>query len=147
MIGMSTIQIAFYKGPATDWLHKLTHWGICLVTLSKYSHCELVIHGTCVSSSARDGGVRAKQIELTSGKWTVLEIADPTGDFERQAWDWFATHAGQRYDWVGIARFLLPFLPHRRDQWFCSEACAAALGLVNPSDWTPAKLAKKFTPP
>lgn len=56
---MSGVQIAFYRGPPRRWLHKLSHWLICLFTLSRYSHCELVIDGVCWSSSARDGGVRA----------------------------------------------------------------------------------------
>lgn len=139
-----SLQIAFYKGPADDWLHKLAHFAVCIFTLSRYSHCELVVHGTCVSASARDGGVRAKQIDLASGKWLVVDIADPYGDREAMAWDWFACHAGHRYDWAGIARFVLPFLPHRKDQWFCSEACAEALGLSSPEDWTPGKLANRF---
>lgn len=142
-----SLQIAFYKGPATDWVHKLTHWAICAFTFSRYSHCELVLHGTCISASARDGGVRAKQIDLDSGKWVLVDIPDPRGDREAWAWDWFASHAGNKYDWAGIARFVLPDLPQRKDQWFCSEACAAALGLPHPEDWTPAKLAKKFIKP
>lgn len=138
------MQLAFYKGPAADRRHQLAHRLICLFTGSKYSHVELIINGTACSASARDGGVRVKQIDLTSGKWDVIEI----GGDEAAAWDWFATHAGQGYDWAGVARFIVPFLPHKRDQWFCSEAVAASLGFASSAaDWTPGELADFYTDP
>ena len=127
------IQLAMYKGPPSDFWHKVGHEGTKAFTGSKYSHCELVINGTCCSASARDGGVRFKQIDLTSGKWDVFDIQ---GD-EQKAWDWFCTHAGDEYDYAGVARFVVPFLPHRSNQWFCSEAVAAALGLDEPEQYTP----------
>lgn len=138
------MQIALYKGPADGWLNKIAHWAICAFTLSRHSHCELVIRGVCVSASARDGGVRAKQIDLASEKWDVIYVDDPYGVRSANAWAWFEAHAGQQYDWAGIARFCLPFLPQHSDQWFCSEACASALSLPNPEDWTPGKLARRF---
>lgn len=128
------MKIALYKGPPTDLAHKLAHWAVCLFTGSPYSHCELVIGGICYSASARDGGVRAKAIDLNTGRWDVFPIE---GD-EKAALNWFIAHQGQKYDWAGIARFAIPFLPHRSKQWFCSEACGAALGLDNPQDLTPA---------
>lgn len=134
------MQLAFYRGPAADKWHQLAHRAICLFTGSKYSHVELVINGTCCSSSARDGGVRIKQIDLTSGKWDVVTISGNEGD----AWDWFVEMTGQKYDYAGVARFILPFLPARSKQWFCSEAVAAALGLADPDLYTPGMLAERF---
>ncbi len=132
------MKIALYKGPADDWTHKIAHWAVCTFTASRYSHCELVIQGVCYSSSARDGAVRAKTIDIYSGKWDVHQIK---GD-ETQALQWFNDHMGQPYDWAGVLRFAFPFLPHRSKQWFCSEACAAALGIDNPHKLTPADLAE-----
>lgn len=129
------MQIAFYKAPGA-----LADRLVRLVTGSKYSHCELVINGTACSSSIRDGGVRMKGIYLDPAKWDVVDV---DGDVTA-AWSWFATHVGQRYDWAGVFRFVIPFLPHRRRQWFCSEACAAALGLPDPADWTPGMLAHQY---
>lgn len=134
------LQLAFYRGPASSMLDQLAHKAICLVTGSKYSHVELVIDGTCCSSSARDGGVRTKRIDLTSGKWDVVQVA---GD-EGAAWRWFIDHIGQRYDYAGVARFIVPLLPTSHDQWFCSEAVADALGMVEPGLWTPGMLAERF---
>lgn len=130
------MQLALYKGPADDLAHKIGHAAVCLLTGSKYSHVELVINGICWTSSARDGGVRGKAIDLTSGRWDVHPI---TGDEDR-ARAWFSAHNLENYDWAGVLRFALPFLPQRENQWFCSEACAAALGLPNPENYTPQSL-------
>jgi hypothetical protein len=134
------MQLAFYKGPPTGLMHKVGHWGTKVFTGSQYSHCELVINGTCCSSSSRDGGVRFKTIDLTTGKWDVYEV---DGDVAA-AWDWFCIHAGAKYDWAGIWRFLLPFLPQHSNQWFCSEACAAALGLPVPENYSPQTLFERM---
>lgn len=134
------MQLALYKGPPSDPIHWLTHVATCAATLSRYSHCELVIEGICYSASARDGGVRAKRIDLNSGRWDVIEI---NGD-DAFALEWFRSHIGAEYDWTGALRFLFPILRHRRGLWFCSEACAAALGLPSPWRWTPGGLARHF---
>lgn len=94
------MQLAAYKGPAPTLSGKLVHLAICGVdtvrqswkhrrlVVVRHSHCELVIQGRCYSASDRDGGVRGKVLA------------------------WFRDHDGDNYDWVGIARFVLPFLPH-----------------------------------
>jgi len=143
------MKLALYKGPPTDWQHKIAHWAVCTATGSIYSHCELVIGGVCWSASARDGapgkrnGVRGKVIDLASGRWDVIEL--PADLDEAAALAWFQAHNGSRYDWAGVFRFVLPLLPHRQDQWFCSEACGAALGIANPHELSPATLAERFT--
>lgn len=130
------MKLALYKGPAQDIAHKIAHWAVCLFTGSPYSHCELVIGGVCWSASARDGGVRGKVIDLASGHWDLFEIH---GD-EDLALEWFLAHDGARYDWAGVFRFALPFLPASRSRWFCSEACAAALLLPGARDLNPQQL-------
>jgi hypothetical protein len=132
------MQLMFYKGPATSLKHKIAHWGIKLFTASKYSHVELRIDNMCWSSDIRTGKVRVKEIPLNE-KWDVVEVE---GNSET-ANAWFLERAGQSYDWVGIFRFILPFLKHRENKWFCSEACAAALGYENAYRYTPQKLFKK----
>lgn len=133
-LAMHRVQLALYRGPTgpvrtrTDLQNRLVHWGICLRTLSRHSHAELAIDGLCHSSSARDGGVRAKHIDLHSGRWDVLPL--PGADAPR-ALAWFAQHNGQPYDWPGIAAWLLPVRQHAQ-RWVCFEAVGAALGLPNP---------------
>lgn len=131
------MRLLFYKdafGPF-EWLIQLLTW-------SRFVHVELAVaHGPgwalVWSSSSRDGGVRLRRIDVRPEAWESVDIADHPG-----ALAWFAAHEGQRYDWLGVARFVLPFIPQGRRRWFCSEAVAAALGLPRPHKWTPADLHK-----
>lgn len=134
------MKVAFYKGPVDlfdDPIHWITHWAVCIKTLSRYSHVELEIDGMCYSSSVRDHGVRGKVIDLNSGMWDVIEIGDEGKDFAKE---FFAKHLGQKYDWNGIVRFLIPFVKQKPNEYFCSEAVAAALGFKKAADFSPGKL-------
>lgn len=120
-------QIAFYKGPPRNaFWHLLSHYAIRLWTWSKWSHAELVIDGLCLSSSVRDGGVRAKHIDLESGRWDVVSINID----EQAALNWFHQHDSDKYDWAGIWRFVIPLLPHHPRRQFCFEAIGNALGFA-----------------
>ena len=124
------VQIAFYKGPPrNDLLHSVSHYAIRLWTWSRWSHAELVIDGVCYSSSSRDGGVRAKVIDLASGRWDVVEV-DLTDKQVAQSLAWFLTNDGDKYDWAGIVRFVIPFLPQGKRRWFCFEAIGESLGFA-----------------
>ena len=50
-----SVQLALYKARG-NWINRFIRWW----TSSQYSHCELVINGTCYSSSVRDGGCAAR---------------------------------------------------------------------------------------
>lgn len=146
---MAKMQIAFYKGAQTlggmlqDLLEDpgafLTHVLICIRTLSKYSHAELVIDGKCWSSSEKDGGVRGKIIDLDSGHWDVYPVEWKSDD-PVKALAWFLDHDGDHYDWMGVLRFVLPFVKQKTNEYFCSEAIAAALGAVNTDKLAPKDL-------
>jgi hypothetical protein len=122
--------IALYKGPATNWWYRLLDTLVKLWTRSKYSHIEVVINGICYSSSSRDDGVRGKVINIYSGRWDLYPI-----HIEPTTWLWFKEHSGDDYDWLGVARFVFPFIPHRSKKWFCFEAAAAALQREKPHKW------------
>jgi uncharacterized protein YycO len=146
---MAKMQIAFYKGEQTlsgmfqDLLKDpgifVAHVAICIRTLSKYSHAELVIDGKCWSSSERDNGVRGKVINLDSGHWDVYPVAWQFDDPDK-ALTWFLDHDGAHYDWLGILRFVLPFVKQKDNEYFCSEAIAAALGVTDTYKLTPKDL-------
>lgn len=138
------MKLAMYKGPPTEFWHKVGHEATCLWTFSDYSHCELVFgeadrHGLhlCASSSARDGGVRFKNIDLASGRWDVYPIK---GD-EAAAYQWFVNHQGAPYDYFGLGWFVLPVdqLNNPR-RYFCSEAVAAALGYARSHKFHPQRV-------
>lgn len=131
------MRLAFYRGRPkglAGLFDALVRWW----TRGAYSHVELVLgDGTCWSSSSRDGGVRAKAIDLASGNWDLVAI---TGD-EAAAQAWFAAHAGAGYDYLGLFGFV--WRPGTGDnrRWFCSEAIAAALGYRDPWRFCPNTLA------
>jgi hypothetical protein len=138
------MKLAFYKGTkAENPQAKLFDRAVCwwTFTAGRFSHCELVVSGpdneaVCLSSSYRDGGVRQKVIDLTSGRW---ELVDIIGD-KAVALNWFLKNDGKHYDVPGLFGFVLPFRMNMRHWWFCSEACAEALGLKRSWEIHPNKL-------
>lgn len=129
------MSLAFYKGRRRDNPRaRLFDWLICWKTGGVYSHVELVFHADNLScsSSIMDGGVRAKHI-VHGDHWVLVPVQ---GDADA-ARAWFAAHNGEGYDVLGIVRFLLAWVPQARRRWFCSEACAAALGWPAPENVSP----------
>lgn len=125
------MKIAFYKGPPSGMVHYISHYLTRFWTMSKYSHAELVIDGICYSSSARDGGVRAKEIDLNSGRWDVFHISNDN-ILKNKALLWFNEHNGDSYDYRNIVRFIIPFIGHNKNHWVCFESIGAALGIKEP---------------
>lgn len=142
------MQLAMYKGPATEPLHKIGHAATCLATWSIYSHCELVFgdtlangHSLCASSSMRDKGVRFKHINLGTGRWDVYELPGFDRAAVAYAYDWFIKHQGLPYDYLGLAWFVLPIDAFNDPaRYVCSEAIAAALRLDKPHKFHPQRL-------
>ena len=142
------IYLALYKGRRDGaWYQpdiaaaRLSDWIIRTLTLSQYSHCELALaHGNgqydCYSSSIRDGGVRVKTMPLPSEKWDLI----PVRATEAQVRSAFETTRGARYDWLGATGVITRWR-HDKRKWFCSEWCAAALGLQYPDRYSPQALA------
>lgn len=64
-----TVQLALRKHDTRTAARLIQWW-----TGSIYSHCELVVDGACYSSSAMDGGVRCKRIDLDPEKWDVVDL-------------------------------------------------------------------------
>ena len=127
-----SVQLALYKARG-NWLNRL----ICWWTGSPYSHCELVINGTCYSSSIRDGGVRGKTMALPANKWDVIGL--PWADDDAVT-DWFIAHERDRYGWLDLLTGQLLGMQRDHRGVFCSEACAKALGLRNSTRMSPQAL-------
>ena len=144
--------VAFYKGrprpgaPLRERIKYLFDGTIRLLTRSPYSHCELAIPDTarpgvyfCVSASVRDGGVRAKTMPLSADKWVLIPLPDSInehGQLDRL----YRNTVSQPYDWFGAVGVVFK-TRQRGDKWFCSEWCAAALGLPDGWRWSPNDLA------
>lgn len=128
-----TVQLALYKGKGQIGNALIRLW-----TGSEYSHCELVVDGCCYSSSVMDKGVRHKRIDLNSGHWDMVSLTWASAD---QVLTYFAATDSHRYGWPSL--IASQFLNRNRavkGAQFCSEWCAAAVGLPNPSSYSPATL-------
>lgn len=126
------MRLALYKGRGTVGNALIRWW-----TRSPYSHCEIVIGEIAYSSSLRDGGVRAQRIEFAPEHWDFVDLpwADGTGVRRH-----YARTMDEPYGWLDV---LWRQVFNRRGNawgWFCSEWCAAALGLPNPQLYSPATL-------
>ena len=131
------MKIAFYKGRSTPY-DKLVQWW----TKSPYSHAELILEdlggGFYLSGSAsfRDSGVREKVIYFRPDRWDILEIEVKDEAFSKA---WFRTNYGAKYDLWGQLGVIGPVKDNPKKYW-CSEAIAAALQLVDPNKYAPSHL-------
>lgn len=159
-----TIYLALYKGRRDGaWYQpkvaaaRLSDWIIRTLTRSPYSHCELAVlipppdgdpddHAVfdCYSSSIRDGGVRMKTMTLPADKWDLIPINQL--DAYIDVLNYFARTRGKPYDFVGACGVILGIKGSLK-KWFCSEWCAAALGVQYPDRYSPQALADWFRQP
>lgn len=137
------IYLASYKSTHPGWSGWVNR-GIRAVTRSIYSHSEICIGHPfdgpvpCVSASGVDGGVRLKTMQLNPDKWDVLHLPHCTAE---DALAFARLYSGAGYDYVGAARFALPWLlGQSKTRWFCSEVAALIMGLQEPWRFSPADL-------
>lgn len=144
------VYLALYKGRKSGkgmnvWSARFSDWLIRKITHGQYSHCEIAIDCggkfDCYSASLRDDGVRRKLIYLTPDKWDLIALPDTTA---QQARDLYRRTLGAKYDTLGVFATVLPRVKGSLRRWFCSEWCAAALGLEEPETYSPNGLAKQL---
>ena len=116
------MEVWFYVGKG-KLFDKLIRWW----TNSRYSHCEIVIGGMSYSADAWTNIVRCiPASRLNFDNWERVVV---TGDVE-SVQKLVAVQLGKKYDWLGIFGFLLPWgNVEDPKRWYCSELCAAALGI------------------
>lgn len=121
----STIRIAFYKADG-NFIDKI----IRIITNSKYSHCELLLpDGRMFSSDGWNNGIVRYTDKYTLCNWDFVNI-DITEYELSTLLSWCDHKVGLKYDWMGVARFIIPFLKQDPEKWFCSELCCAALKFI-----------------
>lgn len=121
------MRAAFYKGTRPG-LQGIYGRAVRLIDRGPYSHCELVFYdGISASSSWMDGGVRLKRIEYNPQHWDFIELP---AHLEPAARVWFEAHKGEPYDLLGNLRFAFFLVKESPEGWFCSEAMAASLGIL-----------------
>ena len=130
------VRLALYKHKRTG----LAGIGPALIrwwTKSEYSHCELVIGDMAYSSSVQDGGVRCKEIEFAPERWDFIDLhwADQGAVLR-----YFRMTESEPYGWTDLLWRQIFNRPGDAHGAFCSEWCAAALGLTNPQQYSPGTL-------
>lgn len=107
-------------------------------TDSIYSHCEIVVAGVSYSSSAMDGGVRGKVIQMDADKWDFIELHWADSEAVK---NYFTETDHLKYGWAGLIVSQL-FNSNRKAgrSQFCSQWCASALGLPNAASYSPSSL-------
>lgn len=129
------VYLALYKGKGTIDNALIRAW-----TRSPYSHCELVVDGIWYSSSLWDGGVRAKRIEYREDHWDLIEI--PWAN-DQQILDHYDATKHLKYGWMDLIRSQIFNRAHDYSKAaFCSEWCAAAFGIPNPTIYSPGRFAE-----
>lgn len=124
------MQLAMYKGKGLLGNAVVRWW-----TDSPYSHCELVIGGYCYSSSLMDKGVRRKQIILKPENWMLVSLSPA---LESGALAYFEKTKDESYSWLDLARSqVFNSGADEAGASFCSDWCAAALGLPNSTTYSP----------
>lgn len=130
---MTMLRVAFRVGDLRLFARVIHAWD-----RTDVSHCEVAtawrgLDHRCLSASMLDKGVRAKDLALGDAKWRVYEV--PHDPLEAEAW--FAEHEGDRYDVLGLLGFVIRPIKGWLRAFFCSEACAAMLGLAEPWRYSP----------
>lgn len=133
------LYIAFQKsnGSIIDRL-------ISFFTKSEYIHCEIVTSKNKNSiygySSYIGEGVRAKWIDIDD-RWELIPLNNTKFKCIRaqEIKDFYSKTEGKKYDYLGCLGFVFGNSDNP-NRYFCSEWCAEALGIENPSKVSPAKL-------
>lgn len=127
------VKLALYKGKGS-FANAMIRWR----NDSIYSHCELIVDNVCYSSSVSDKGVRAKLIKLDPDNWDIIEL--PWLPAARVL-DYYEKTKGRPYGWVDLFQTqIVGRTTGDNTGDFCSEWCAAAMGLYNPQTFSPASL-------
>ena len=128
-----SISLALYKGRG-NWVNSLIRWK----TDSIYSHCEIVVDGWMYSSTVRDGGVRCKIDSTDAEHWDLIPILFNNGESVHKH---YSDTKDNPYGWIDMIQsqiFKRKTADNKGD--FCSEWCAAALGLPSPQQYSPDEL-------
>lgn len=127
------VYLALYKGKGMIGNAVVRWW-----TRSIYSHCELVIDNMWYGCSVMDKGVRAKSIDFNAEHWDLIPLPDYLRPRIRAYFD--KTH-GEPYSWLDLVRSqTFNGAYDQEGASFCSDWCAAALGLPNSVTYSPKTL-------
>ena len=110
-------------------------------TWSQYSHAGILTRAGTVLESWQGKGIQ----EVRPSDWEGIDAYRVSG-MTPEGWDagieWGRGKLGKKYDYWGVARFLVRSRPSKNDRWFCSEFAVEILkyGGVNILNAPPPKI-------
>lgn len=121
------MYLAFKKARYDGWMG----WLINQLTIPAigYSHVELLFSDGAWWSSRPGAGTSFVWLGRADlHEWCRMKLKVDSRQEERIR-EWCFNHCHRKYDWFGVIRFILPFLPIKlsKRRLFCSEACIKAL--------------------
>jgi len=123
------VSLALYTG-------KKGLYNKLLSLFMEIKHVELVVNNLCYSSSAMDGGVRRKSIDVSNGNWLVIpiEVKD-----ESEIIKFYQQTKKRKYDHVAaVLNHLLRFsIDVFKWRYTCSEWCILAINNANRTNLNP----------
>lgn len=122
------VEVAFYIASKGKLYDKLVSY----FTGAKFSHVELCIDNICYSSSNRDGGVRAKVINLNTDKWHIIEIDCD----KKKLYEYFEATKNCGYDYLSVIANLVFKLKIdlMLNNYHCFEWVLSALNYANQTE-------------
>lgn len=127
------VWVAGYNGPG------FFNRAINIWTDGEFSHVELVVDGRFYSSSAQDGGVRVKDIEIKPERWIIEPLPWADAEIIKDRFKKIEGLPYGTYDLIAKQLLRLP-VPDGRGI-FCSDCCAWLLGMesrtrnIDPTDF------------
>lgn len=127
------VKVAFYRPQNTG---RILDKIICWWTRGPYSHCEIAVDERpdgslyLYTSQILEKGVVGRWRYLKPLDWDIIEIDVPAEKVK----EWFDKRIGSKYDLFGLLGFVWRRGSRERgNKYFCSEACAASIGI--PEAW------------
>lgn len=135
------VHLASFKSTHQS-IHGLVNIGIRTLDRGPYSHTEIAFGDPLaglpvdsLSASGVDGGVRIKPILYNRAKWDFVPLPWLRESDVRALAD---DLNGHKYDYLGVARFALPWATREHPtRFFCSELAGLAMGLQEPWRMSP----------
>ena len=130
------MKLAFYKASGN-----LIDKAIRLVTLGKYSHCELIFSdGQWFSADAWENKCRFKDgSKFNLQNWDFIDF-----NCDEQLAKLFCKNIeGAKYDFRAILLWLIPMSIDNSKKWYCSEVCNSAIAFPH-EKISPSSLYKKI---
>lgn len=116
------MRILFRKVKGGDFVDHIIGW----FSGGKYSHVELVFSKILCFSSRPFSGTTFTTIDYDNEHWEVFNLP-MSAEKELAILQWCMKESHCKYDWLGVLRFVFPFIKQSKKRWFCTEIVVTAL--------------------